>query len=93
MLGGRPFLGVSSNRRFQTAPSPSESRHGLHAVEKGGVFAGVLVALVVPGGDAVDGAVFLQQADGLAEVAEEVWGHVQVLFNDDGVGCFLNRIQ
>jgi len=46
---------------------------------------GVVVPLVVPGRDTVDGRVFLQQELGLAEVAEEIHSHVQILLDDDGV--------
>ena len=38
--------------------------------------------LVVPGGDAVDGGVFLQQTDGLGEEAEEVRRHIEVLLKN-----------
>ena len=33
--------------------SPAQSGHGLNAVEEGGVLAGVVIALVIPGRDAV----------------------------------------
>ena len=40
------------------------------------------IYLVVPGGDAVDGGVFLQQPHGLGEEAEEVRRHIQVLLKN-----------
>lgn len=40
--------------------------------------------LVVPGGDAVDGGVFLKQTDSLGEEAEEVRRYVEILLKNWG---------
>ena len=68
---------------------PAEARHGLHPVDGAGVVRGVLVALVVPGGHAVEAGVGLQDGHQLGEIGEEVGGDVEVLLQQDcilGVG-------
>ncbi len=63
---------------------PPESGHRLHPIKSSGVGRGVLVALVVPCGDAVQGGVGTQKVQSLREEGEEIWGDVQVLLQDDG---------
>ena len=50
---------------------------------------GVIVTLVVPSGHTVDRGVLLHEMEGLTEVAEEIFRHVKIFFNDDGVLCTL----
>ena len=50
----------------------------------------MLVSLVIPCRHTVNRFVLFHQNQSLTEIAEEVWGHVDVFLYDDGVGRILH---